>query len=51
VIIDSFTAVNRASELDQKDTNYSFCIYELWNVANTYGCTFLIKWAIRGSNL
>jgi hypothetical protein len=42
VIIDSFTAANRASELDEKDTNYGSCIYDLRNVANTYGCTFLI---------
>jgi hypothetical protein len=42
VIIDSFTAANRASELDEKDTSYGSCIYDLRNVANTYGCTFLI---------
>ena len=42
VIIDSFTAANRASELAEKDTNYGACIYDLRNIANTYGCTFLI---------
>jgi hypothetical protein len=42
VIIDSFTAANRASELDEKDTNYGACIYDLRNIANTHGCTFLI---------
>lgn len=42
VIIDSFTAANRASELDEKDTNYGACIYDLRNIANTYGCTFVI---------
>jgi hypothetical protein len=42
VIIDSFTAANRANELDEKDTNYGACIYDLRNIANTYGCTFLI---------
>jgi AAA domain len=42
IIIDSFTAANCASELDEKDTNYGSCIYDLRNVANTYGCTFLI---------
>ncbi|MBW4553863.1 MAG: AAA family ATPase [Aphanocapsa sp. GSE-SYN-MK-11-07L] len=42
VIIDSFTAANRASDLDEKDTNYGACIYDLRNIANTHGCTFLI---------
>jgi hypothetical protein len=42
VIIDSFTSSNRASELDEKDTNYGACIYDLRNIANAYGCTFII---------
>lgn len=42
VIIDSFTSTNRATELEEKDTNYGACIYDLRNIANTFGCTFLI---------
>lgn len=42
VMIDSFTSANRASDQQEKDTNYASCLYELRDIANQYGCSIMV---------
>ncbi|MDX2271033.1 MAG: AAA family ATPase [Cyanobacteriota bacterium] len=42
VMIDSLTATNRHSEAEERDTAYGLVLYELRDLANQYGTTFLV---------
>ena len=42
VMIDSFTSANRSASSEEKDSNYASCLYELRDIANEYGCTFVV---------
>ncbi|ERN41372.1 Bifunctional DNA primase/polymerase [Rubidibacter lacunae KORDI 51-2] len=42
VVIDSLTSANRAATAEEKDTTYASSLYDLVDLANDFGCTFLV---------
>ncbi|MGL5922143.1 AAA family ATPase [Chroococcidiopsis sp.] len=42
VMIDSLSSANRTADEDEKDSSYAYPLYDLRDIANSYGCSIVV---------